>query len=238
MTARARIKRDRPSSALLVAACLLCALLPPAVPAYGADPADAAAETIEALWSRGEAAFRASDLGEALRMFETALGRDDRRARSWNYVGGVHFARGDFRVALEKFRKALELDPGDVRACNNIGTALERLGDFAGAEAAYSRAALIDPSYPLSQRNLGILQSRRLGNPDAARRAWRRYQQLAPTGPYADEIRNELSALDAAKPLPPAPALVPDAPRAPAAGPVPEAEPAPLPAPSVEPPAR
>ena len=60
--------------------------------------------------------------------------------------------------------------------------------------ASYARAALIDPSYPVTQRNLGILLSRRLGDPEAARRAWQRYLELAPAGEYADEIRRELAA--------------------------------------------
>ena len=136
----------------------------------------------------------------------TALASDERRARSWNYVGGVHFAQGDLSRALEEFRTALELDPGDVRACNNLGTALERLGDYAGAAEAYGRAVLIDPSYPLTQRNLGILQSRRLGDPAAARSAWQRYLELAPAGAYADEIRRELAAARPGRPGRPAPA--------------------------------
>ncbi len=149
---------------------------------------------IEDLWSRGEIAFKAGDLDKALTLFSTALLSDERRARSWNYVGGVRFAQGDFSRALADFRKALELDPRDVRACNNVGTALERLADYAGAEAAYARAVLIDPLYPTTQRNLGILQSRRLGNPEAARRSWQRYLELAPNGADADEIRRELGA--------------------------------------------
>jgi len=204
MTPGASPKIIHPSAVAAAAVWLVCALLAPAVPARGAGPAVEAA-SIEALWSRGETAFRAGDLGAALRLFDAALALDALRARSWNYVGGVHFAQGDIPRALEEFRKALELDPGDVRACNNLGTALERLGDYAGAETAYARATLIDPSYPLTQRNLGILQSRRLGNPDAARRAWRRYLELAPSGAYADEIRAALSTLDAATPPRPRP---------------------------------
>jgi tetratricopeptide (TPR) repeat protein len=186
-------KKNRLPPALAAAAWLLCAYLPPAAPARSEDTPSGAG-TIESLWSRGESAFKAGDLDQALRLFETALSIDARRARSWNYVGGAHFAQGDLTRALEEFRKAFELDPGDVRACNNVGTALERLGDYAGAEASYARAALIDPKYPVTQRNLGILLSRRLGDQAAARRAWQRYLELAPSGEYADEIRRELAA--------------------------------------------
>jgi tetratricopeptide (TPR) repeat protein len=180
----------------LVAVALLCALLAPGAPARAQQPQPGPG-SIEELWARGEAAFKAGNLDEAQRLFATALASDERRARSWNYVGGVLFAQGDFPRALEHFRRALELDPGDVRACNNLGTALERLGDYAGAEEAYGRAVLVDPSYPTTQRNLGILHSRRQGDPAAARSAWRHYLELAPNGPYADEVRAALDALAA-----------------------------------------
>lgn len=192
-------KKSRRRAALAAAAWLACALCP-AAPARCEEPPPAAG-TIEELWSLGESAFKAGNLDEALIRFEAALARDQTRARSWNFVGGAHFARGDFARALEEFRRALALDPRDVRACNNFGTALDRLGDFAGARRAYEQAVLIDPSYPLTQRNLGILESRSPGNPESARRAWRRYLELAPDGAYADEVRR---ALDAAAPELPA----------------------------------
>lgn len=173
----------------------------PAPPA-SAEPAPAGSR--EQLWVRGEAAFRAGDLGEAARLFDAALASDRNSARSWNYVGGVHFAQGDYTRALQEFRRALELDPNDVRARNNLGTALERLGDYALAEAAYLQAARVDPAYALTLRNLGILQARRLGQPEAARASWRRFLELMPSGPYADEIRAELAALEAAAAPPPA----------------------------------
>ena len=197
-------KTIHPRTALVAAAWLLCALLAPAAPARCTQPQPGPG-SIEELWSRGEAAFKDGSLDEALRLFTTALASDERRARSWNYIGGVHFAQGDYSRALADFRKALEIDPGDVRACNNLGTALERLGDYPRAAEAYAQAALIDPSYPVTQRNLGILQSRRLGNPAAARSAWLRYLELAPTGAYADEIRGELALLPEVRPAAEAP---------------------------------
>jgi tetratricopeptide (TPR) repeat protein len=157
-------------------------------------------ETIEQFWERGTSAFESGNLREALRLFNAALAKDESRARSWNYVGGVHFAMGDLLQAHQFFQRALVLDPRDVRACNNLGTALERLGEYAQAESAYQRAALIDPAYPLTQRNLGLLYSRRLGNPEAARRAWLRYLELAPTGAHAEEVRGELDALPGTPP--------------------------------------
>jgi tetratricopeptide (TPR) repeat protein len=225
MIAGASPKKNRLRPAL-AAAWLLCALALTPAAVRGEEPAPGAA-AIESLWSRGEAAFKAGDLDAALRLFDAALALDQGRARSWNYVGGVHFAQGDLTRALAAFRRALELDPRDVRACNNLGTALERLGDYAGARRAYEQAVLVDPAYPITQRNLGILESRQPGNPDAARRAWERYLELAPGGAYAAEVRRELDALKAAAPAPGSPVPpVPPVPPAPAVPAVPSEPPA------------
>jgi tetratricopeptide (TPR) repeat protein len=208
-----RLPRGR--RAILGAAALaLCIACPCDAPALAqpttAPEAPAAAQgsanpdiSIEDLWVRGEEAYEAGDLDGALQAFEQALGRDRRRGRSWNYVGGVYFSRGDLPRALEHFLRAVEIDPRDVRVLNNLGTVYERLGEFARAEESYLRASLLDPAYPATQRNLGVLYSRRLGRPDAARRAWLRSLDLEPAGPDAAEVRRELEA------LPPEPALLP-----------------------------
>jgi superkiller protein 3 len=189
-------------------AALLCCALAQASPAAAAaespaPPAPAAA--IEALWERGEEAYRAGDFDAALASFGEALARDEGRARSWSYVGGAHFARGEWERALGEFLRATELDPGDARAWNNAGTAAERLGDFGRAEALYRRSGQADPVYPAPHRNLGILYARRLGRPADARRSWLRYLELRPGGPEADEIRLELMRLPGAGAADPAP---------------------------------
>lgn len=164
----------------------------PPTPSIDAAPAGTA---IEELWRRGEEALLHNDLDGALQAFNEALSRDEGRARSWNYVGGVHFGRGDWSKALLAFQKALALDSRDVRVCNNVGTVYERLGQFARAEEHYLRATVIAPAYPTSHRNLGVLYATRLGRPDEARRAWQRYLELSPQGPGAAEVRRELERL-------------------------------------------
>jgi len=204
-TARARIA----GAALIVAAGLASpapagsqpAAAPPA-PAAQAPAAAPAQPPLETLWADGERAYAAGDLDAALDFFTQALARDEGRARTWNYIGGVHFARGDLGRALEHFRRAHDLDPRDVRACNNLATVHERLGDFARAEELYQLAAPLDPGYPDPLRNLGVLYARRLGRPDAARRAWERFLVLVPTGPAADAVRRELAALPSPAPAP------------------------------------
>lgn len=186
--------------ALATAAALL--LLPAALPAESlllGEPAQESpapgAPSVEELWGRGDLALRAGRLAEAQEAFRAALALDPSRARSWNYLGGAHFAGGDLRTALADFTKAFELDPRDVRACNNIGTVQERLGEYARAEEFYLAATRIDPDYPTSYRNLGVLYAERLARPADALRAWERFLVLVPEGTAADEVRKELEKL-------------------------------------------
>ena len=45
--------------------------------------------------------------------------------------------------------------------------------------------------------NLGVLYAYHLDRPDLARRFWHRYLKLAPEGPEAEAVREELRGLDA-----------------------------------------
>jgi tetratricopeptide (TPR) repeat protein len=215
MEAPPRSPCPRLARALCLAACLTAAPAPaqdppaPAPPPGSATPPTVTVVSIEELWVRGERAFRSGDLETAFRLFTEALARDDRRGRSWNYVGGVHFARGDLPRALEHFDRAHELDPTDVRSCNNLATAHERLGQLARAEELYQRAAQLDPAYPETYRNLGVLYARRLGRPEAARHAWQRFLELVPTGAAAAAVRRELEVLPPSPPATPSPAAAP-----------------------------
>lgn len=83
--------------------------------------------------------------------------------------------------------------------------ALFASGEMIGAEAPLIRATLGDPTFPEAWRLLGQVRDG-LGNAEGARRAYKRFLQLAPEAPEAREVRAALAALPAAAPTPPAPA--------------------------------
>lgn len=152
---------------------------------------------IESLLSAGEKALEGGDLKEALNHFNLALELDRKRAKTWNYLGGIHFRRGDYSKALLHFKQALTIDPRDARASNNIGSAYEHLGNYGSAEEYYLKAIGIEESYPVPYRNLGILYVSRMNKPDLARSFWTRYLALVPGGADADVIREKLQNLKA-----------------------------------------
>lgn len=169
------------------------------VPGRCGEPADAPGQvTIQELWRAGEEAYERKDIEGALELFNRALEADPDQPRTWNYLGGVHFAKGDFLKALLHFKQAFALNPGDARACNNIGTAYEHLDQFDKAEQSYLRAIEVDPNYAVPYRNLGVLYADHLKRPKLARTYWERFLQLSPAGAEADAVREELERLEGA----------------------------------------
>lgn len=68
-----------------------------------------------------------------------------------------------------------------------------RGGDIAGAEPMLVRAVLVDPSLADAWRHLGIARAQ-LGDVEGARRAYRKYLELAPKAPDAAQVRAILAA--------------------------------------------
>lgn len=122
-------------------------------------------------------------------------------------VVGAGDAPGRAKAALETARARALVDKGLT----------------ASAEAPLIRATLGDPSFAEAWSLLGRVRAE-LGNAEGARRAYKRYLQLAPGAPDVHEVRAALAALARPAP-PPAPAL------APAAAPAPASEGAAPPAP-------
>lgn len=68
-----------------------------------------------------------------------------------------------------------------------------RGGDIAGAEPLLVRAVLVDPTLADAWRHLGIARAQ-LGDTDGARRAYRKYLELAPKAPDAAQVRAILAS--------------------------------------------
>jgi Flp pilus assembly protein TadD len=85
--------------------------------------------------------------------------------------------------------------PARKKATGLTQKAIARLrdGDYANAEPLLVRAVLIDPSYADAWRHLGIARAQ-LADKDGARRAYRKYLQLAPAAPDAAQVRKILAA--------------------------------------------
>jgi Tfp pilus assembly protein PilF len=86
---------------------------------------------------------------------------------------------------------AVELDPEYVEARASLGCVLVELQQNAMAEAAFRGALEHHPDYPDVHFHLARLLDQQ-ERPTEALDCWRRFLQLAPRSPWADEARERL----------------------------------------------
>lgn len=72
--------------------------------------------------------------------------------------------------ALEGFELASRVAPELGRTWNNMGIALSRLGRFDEARRAYQRAVELDTAFGSAERNLVVMETRALGEPQILER--------------------------------------------------------------------
>ena len=119
----------------------------------------------------------------------------------------LNLEAGRFGVAESEIKKVLALTPKDPVAYFLFGQLHERraaeakdpaesggLGDK--ALAMYDEATRLDPRYPDPYRAIGILRHK-AGNREAALAAFRRYLELDPNAPDAQQIRDYILELEA-----------------------------------------
>jgi Flp pilus assembly protein TadD len=147
-------------------------------------------------------------------------------ARPWALDALIKQRSGAVSEAIASHRRSLELDPDQATYHVNLGTALLMRGDLGSAEASFARATCLSPKRYEAHYNLGLarvrlgyyrqarqsLQRARdlapnrpdphfllgvIGKQAASRRAsLLRYLELAPDGPYVDEARRRLAAIE------------------------------------------
>ena len=159
-----------------------------------------AEEWLQSLWEKGEKAFTEGRLEEANHAFQEALSLDPENGRTWNYLGGVSFARKDYYQALMRFKRAVRASPKDSRIFNNLATTYDHLGQYTNAIENYLRAVKLDPEYAVPYRNLGAIYAYKLKDAGLAVKYWGLYLQLAPDAPDAGEVEKELKNLEEGKP--------------------------------------
>ena len=110
------------------------------------------------------------------------------------------YERDELESAAERFRRALFLDPGRLAARNHLAVVLFRDEDFEGAARHWAkvleaaRAAGVALPEPV-HLNLARALSRQ-GDRRGAREVLTAALEQAPEGPWAEESRRALEALD------------------------------------------
>lgn len=135
------------------------------------------------------------DLSFAIDCYHALLARDGTRA-DWHFqIGELLYRLGETIAARERYYTAIEVDPDYVEARSSLAGVLAETGQIELAVAAYQGALLLHDDYPDVHYNLGRLLDQ-LERRDAADIHWRRFLELAPGSPWADEARERLESDD------------------------------------------
>jgi tetratricopeptide (TPR) repeat protein len=110
-------------------------------------------------------------------------------------LGNLYFDAGQVNQAIETYSKALEINPENADVRTDLGIMYRRKGDYDRAIAEFRKAAEIDPKHANSRYNLGIVLLHDKGDIKGAIKVWEDYLKVEPTGPRAENIRNQMAKM-------------------------------------------
>jgi predicted Zn-dependent protease len=91
-------------------------------------------KAIDADYARAEKAIQAKDWGLAISLLTQVVGRDNRNADAYNYLGYAERQRGNLEAAFKYYDQALALDPKHRGVREYLGEAYLMTGNLAKAE--------------------------------------------------------------------------------------------------------
>ena len=98
-------------------------------------------------------------------------------------------------AARERYYSAIELDPDYVEARASLGCVLVETGQIDLAIAAFRGALSLYEDYADVHYNLArVLDD--TGREVESKHHWRRFLQLSPDSPWAEEARSRINAID------------------------------------------
>jgi tetratricopeptide (TPR) repeat protein len=151
-------------------------------------PADAAPEQL-LTWAAE--LDEAGDLKQAAEMYRAALAAGGPQPEVCFHLAEVLYRAGDLAGARERYFAALELDEDYVEARANLGCLLLELGETDLAISAFAGALRSHEGYADVHYHLARTLDD-LGRQKEAAAHWRRFIELAPDSPWADEAQERL----------------------------------------------
>jgi len=136
-----------------------------------------------------------ADAQKQIDFLQSVLKDDPKNLKALIQLGNAYFDSGQFDRAVAAYSKALEIDPNNADVRTDLGTMYRRKGDYDRAIAEFKKAAEIDPKHVNSRYNLGIVLLHDKGDIKGAIKAWEDYLKVQPTGPRAENIRNQMARM-------------------------------------------
>jgi tetratricopeptide (TPR) repeat protein len=115
-------------------------------------------------------------------------------------MGRAQYDQGTFKAALRSLKMATDLDPRSARAWYQLGLVNLELKQLPVAKQALETAVKSDAQ--LSEGYYYLGRVRAAAGDGNANEAYQKYLEVAPKGPYADEVRQLLKGGPAAAPPP------------------------------------
>jgi tetratricopeptide (TPR) repeat protein len=155
---------------------------PPAEPPLPSTPAEMICLAVE-LEEQG-------NIAEAAEMYRAAMAAGGPTAELCFQTAELLYRMGDLPAARERYYMAVELNEEYVEARANLGCVLAETGQHDLAAAAFEGALAYHPDYADVHYHLARTLDE-LGKKDQAADHWRRFLELAPDSPWAEEAKRK-----------------------------------------------
>ncbi len=137
------------------------------------------------------------DIQKQIAPLLSILKDDPQNLKALIELGNAYFDSGQVDKSIEAYSKALEINPKNADVRTDLGIMYRRKRNFDRAIEEFKKAAEDDPKHVNSRYNLGIVYLHDKGDLKAAIKAWEDYLKVEPTGPRADNIRNQMGKMKA-----------------------------------------
>jgi tetratricopeptide (TPR) repeat protein len=165
--------------------------LVPSILSPAAFHADAPAATPDEMLAAAAEFEEQGDLPAATAACRAALMAGGPNAEVCFTLAELLYRQGDLAAARERYYVAVELDEDFVEARANLGCVLAEMGQMELAAAALEGALECHVNYADAHYHLARTLDE-LDRRDEAAEHWRRFAELAPDSPWAEEARNRL----------------------------------------------
>ncbi len=156
---------------------------------------DAATTPVQAVAPVAPQSMASVSASQKIGELRALLAGDPTNRRAWVELGHLYFDSDQSLNAIDAYQKALDLDARDADVLTDQGAMLRRVGKFPQAIDNFTRANRIDPRHATSLYNMGIVYRYDLMDFAKAEEAWIRFLEVNPSGPGADQVRQQLNAL-------------------------------------------
>ncbi|MEW6109295.1 MAG: tetratricopeptide repeat protein [Nitrospirota bacterium] len=133
------------------------------------------------------------------KLLREAVQKDPRNVNAWIKLGNIFMDTSRCNEAIDAYSKALDIDPKNVDVRVDMGTCYRYTGRSDRAVEEYRKALKIDPDHLYGHKNLAVVLYYDFSDRNGAITEFKKYLELAPNAPDADQVRQEIQKLEAIK---------------------------------------